>query len=473
MIEDFFYPFKRFYDKAPQPIANLMGTVYNCIPLSLRYGPTYNYYKQLLKESSYWNDEMKERFILKNLKKTFINAYEHTNYYKNLFDSIGFNPYNFNDVKSITDIPFSDKLIIRENKSSLINNSIPKSRLIYTTTGGTTGVPVEVYLQKGVERSREFAFMMNQWSRVGYKFGDRIVRIRGNVINPKKPDILYKYEPIKNRLLLSTYHLSDKTFAFFIQKINEFKPKFIHTYPSAIMPLSKYILKNNVKIISPTAIFCSSEQFYPGQREIIEESFKTRIYSWYGHTENTTLAGECEYNHDYHVFFEYGYLELVDENGKIITEANIKGEIVGTSFEMKGFPIIRYRTGDFAEYSDNECTCGRNYKLIKNVQGRWTQEQIITKALSGISMTALNMHTNIFDNVVQYQFFQDEIGKVQLKILRGLDFSKKDEINIYKSFKEKFKDLVDLKIIYVEKIENTLIGKQRFLVQKLDTSLIQ
>ena len=104
---------------------------------------------------------------------------------------------------------------------------------------------------------------------------------------------------------------------------------------------------------------------------------------------------------------------------------------------------------------------------MKNVKGRWLQENLITKMHSKISMTALNMHSNIFDNVIQYQFYQNEVGKVQLRIIRGITYSEQDEKNILNSFQEKLKNLIDLDIVYVDSIQRTQRGKHKFLIQKL------
>ena len=75
------------------------------------------------------------------------------------------------------------------------------------------------------------------------------------------------------------------------------------------------------------------------------------------------LAGECECSKNYHIFFEYGYFELVDENGNVIEDANKQGEIVVTSFEMTAMPLIRYKTGDFAEYVAGKCDVPYEVKL--------------------------------------------------------------------------------------------------------------
>ena len=147
-----------------------------------------------------------------------------------------------------------------------------------------------------------------------------------------------------------SFDLHEDNFSRFFKALKDFKPKYIHAYPSSAIIFGKFLSKHNLKLESVKGVLCGSEQIYSGQRKIIEDAFNAKIYSWYGHSEGATIAGECEINYDYHLAFEYGYTELIDKNGNIISEPNKRGEIVGTSFEMKGFPIIRYRTGDFAEY---------------------------------------------------------------------------------------------------------------------------
>jgi len=471
-MEDKLYGKLGLYKSLPQPLRNIIGYAYRAVPLSVRYGKTYTYYKNLLQHSPYWNDDKKVDFVFRKLKETLISAYENTEFYKKQFDLVGFDPYTFEEMKQFRKIPLIDKLDLRKNKQEIKNRSVPEKDLLYVTTGGTTGIPVELYYVKGNERSREFVFMTEQWKRIGYKTGDKIAVIRGTVVDEKGNKTLFKYEPVKNRLFLSTFDLYEKNFGIFVEKLHKFKPKFIHTYPSAIAVFAKYVKQNNIEFPSLQGIFCSSEQFFEGQRELIESAFKTKIYSWYGHSEYATLAGECEVNTDYHVFFEYGYTELINEKGNVITEPGVQGEIVGTSFEMKGYPIIRYKTGDFAEWVEGKCSCGRNYQLMRNVQGRWHQEMIVTKLASTISLTALNMHTDLFDHVIQYQFHQKEKGKVKLKIIKSDRFTAKDEEKILKSFNMKFKNLVDFSVEYVVEIPRTQRGKHRFLIQELDLKQI-
>ena len=96
-LEDKIHSLIKHYYASPPFVRKLAGKIYKYIPLSMRYGKKYNYYKKLLKQSQYWDDDQKNKYILENLQDTLINAYSNTFYYKNLFDSINFNPNQLKD----------------------------------------------------------------------------------------------------------------------------------------------------------------------------------------------------------------------------------------------------------------------------------------------------------------------------------------------------------------------------------------
>ncbi len=469
-MEDKLYKFLKYYNSSPQFVKLVLGKLFGAIPLSIRYGQTYEKYAELLKKSQWWSKEEHEKYQLGKIKAIIKHAYHNVAYYRKIFDEIGLKPEDICSFSDFQGIPLLNRDDVINNKHELLASNYANSKLIYVTTGGTTGKPIGMYYRKGIERSRELAFMTCQWARVGYKIGDSLVTIRGNVIPNYllSKGIFWEYEPIKKRLILSVYHMTDENMPLYIKQIRDFKPKFIHTYPSAVTMLAIFMKENAIDPFpSVKALLCSSEAFYPGQRELIENVFQCRIYSWYGHGEMTTLAGECEYSKEYHIFPEYGFTELVDNDGKVIAREEKIGEIIGTGFENWAMPFIRYRTGDFAEYSDRECECGRKYKLFKRVEGRWLQEMIVTQKGNLIPITALNMHSDVFDNVKQFQFYQDREGEVLFKIIPTSSFSERDIANIKRELTRKLAKDIKLEIQLVDEIARTQRGKYRFLIQKL------
>lgn len=164
---------------------------------------------------------------------------------------------------------------------------------------------------------------------------------------------------------------------------------------------------------------------------------------------------------------QYGLTELVDSEGNEINQEDQTGEIIATGFYNFAMPFIRYRTMDLATHTNQKSPDGFNFRLFKRIEGR-IQELIVTSTGRLISMTAINMHDETFDNVRQFQFYQDTPGKLILKILPNQKFSEKDLQRIYNNLKFKLGDDTSLEIKIVDSIPRTKSGKLRFLEQKLE-----
>jgi phenylacetate-CoA ligase len=130
-------------------------------------------------------------------------------------------------------------------------------------------------------------------------------------------------------------------------------------------------------------------------------------------------------------------------------------------------PLIRYRTDDWALVGAARCICGKPYKLIKETRGRWHQEMLIGRMDNLISVTALNVHTNVFDRVQQIQFYQCERGKVELRIKRRRDYCERDSLNILDALNEKMGDTVEISLSFVDEIPLSPRGKARLVIQEL------
>ncbi|MCK9277413.1 MAG: phenylacetate--CoA ligase family protein, partial [Methanoculleus sp.] len=129
-------------------------------------------------------------------------------------------------------------------------------------------------------------------------------------------------------------------------------------------------------------------------------------------------------------------------------------------------PLIRYRTMDLAVLGKSPCTCGRNYPLLERVEGR-VQDFIVTskgELLSGITM---NIDTDAFDNVKQFQFYQERVGEVILNIVKKPAFSDLDADYLRREVGRSCGDDVTITIRYVDNIPLTARGKYRYFVQNM------
>ncbi len=428
---------------------------------SVTYKKTYN----LLKKSQWWTAEQLEEYQLEQLSKLLSHAYANVPYYTRVFDERGLKPKDIQDLKDLKQLPFLTRDIVRANLKDLCAKNYSSTQFQRVTTGGSSGTPLELYLEYGVTDAKEWAFMKTQWDRVGYKFRDKCAIFRGYKV-PVSANTFWKPHLFGRWLVFSSFHINKHNLLSYVQKLNDYNPKFIQAYPSSISLLAKYIEENDVhNLLNVKAILCGSENLFPMQRRLLEETFNTRVYSWYGLTEKVVLAGECEVSNCYHIFPEYGITELVDKNG-----INIKfgtGEIVGTGFNNYAMPLIRYKMGDVGVLSNEKCKCGREYPLLERIEGR-SQDFIVTKNNSKISLTALifGQHFNAFSRIKELQLVQKKEGQLIFKIVKTNTFTVEDEKEILNKVLDISNYELDIIFSYVEFISKTESGKHRFLIKK-------
>ncbi|MDG3547076.1 phenylacetate--CoA ligase family protein [Methanobacterium formicicum] len=431
----------------------------NIIPINYRLGgknfiQTYKF----LQKSEMWDEEQIKKFQEKQLKKLLEHAKNHVPYYKDV--KLVNDPF-----RSLENFPIIEKEIIQEDMKKFVSDNIPRNKAYYVSTGGTSGNQLDLYLDNSTY-AKEWAFVMNAWKRVGFKPGDKLISFRGVEFKKSDKGIFWHHNPIYCMLEMSPFHLSDENLLNYIKKIKKFGPKFIHGYPSAISILADYLERKNEQIPGIRAILAVSENIYPWQRDKIEKTFNARLFSFYGQSERVIFASECEKNDQYHVYPEYGFTEIVDKNN-VHTDKN--GGLVGTSFLNYYMPFIRYKTGDHAQFDIDKCVCGRNHRIIKNLIGRWNQEMVIGKDNSLISVTALNLHSNILKNIHKYQFYQDTEGVLIVRIISKEKFDATNPEKIKESLNKKTGSNLDILIEEVETIPLTKRGKHQMLIQKIKT----
>ncbi len=304
---------------------------------------------------------------------------------------------------------------------------------------------------------------------------------RGRVVRPDRHNLHHEYDPILRHHYYSSFHMSDESMGRYLQHIATIGRCFLHVYPSTVAALARFILRTRASVPSNIrGIIAESEIVYPEQQQMVEEVFRCRLFSGYGHSEKLglfsgyghseklVLAAGCEESDDYHVWPTYGYFELLDEEGNPVTTPGQRGEIAGTGFINTVMPFIRYRTGDWATYVGDRCeACGREHIIIRDIRGHRTQEVLIAADGSEIPWTALNMHDDTFLHVRQFQFAQEVPGKAILRIVPARGFDEKEAGRICRNLGRKLAGGLVLRIEFVDTISLSPRGKAIYVDQRI------
>jgi len=458
---------KNLWEAMPLVLKNIVGLTLSRLPLEYLIGRQFRNTTELIISADKWTKFEVDAYHFEQLKKQVNNAYNKCPAYKKLYDAADIDISTFNTLSDFKKIPLINKAFINDNIDELLLVNKNNSDVDYVTTGGTSGVPLSFYIN-GSRSQIEYAYLVDGWRKMGFKLGNVKAVLRGRVTETKGC-VHQSYDPIFNEYYYSNFHMSNDDMRHYISHIKTLKNCFLHVYPSSIYQLARFAKKENISFYNIKAILSESENVYPEQRKFVESVFNCRYYSSYGHSEKLIAAGECEHTNDYHVWPTYGYLELLDENGDIITKKGQIGEIVGTGFINTVMPFIRYRTGDFAEYVGHFCDkCKRNNLIIKDIRGHRVQEYLVAKDHSLISWTAVNMHDDTFDNVLQYQFYQDTPGVAIIKIRVNDKFPTLNKDKIINNISEKLKNRIEVSIEEVDTIPLTDRGKSIFVDQHID-----
>jgi phenylacetate-CoA ligase len=430
-----------------------------------RFRRTVSEWHDFLENSEHWSREGLHAYAIAQLRDLLTHAYQHVPYYRAVFDDLGGRPEDIRRPEDLRSLPMLSKRELQNQQEALLASNVRPRDRVYSTTGGSTGEPVGFFHDRDTS-AKEWAFMMTQWGRAGYREGDRAAILRGTVVRGER---LFERAPFQNALIMSSYHLTEDRLPHYLATLRQFRPRFLRAYPSAATIVARFMReREEPPVRGLEAVLCGSENLYDWQRREIEEAFGCRVFSWYGQSERVCLAGECEHDTRLHIFPQYGITELIDERGNPVEEPGRLGEIVATGFLNRAMPLIRYRTADVASFAQGTCeACGRLYELFERVEGR-LQEFIVSRSGRYISMTAINMHSPVFDNVHQFRFRQSVPGEVVLSILPKAAYTPAtDEPRIRSELAPKLGSDLDLELEVVTEIPNTSGGKFRFLDQEL------
>lgn len=259
----------------------------------------------------------------------------------------------------------------------------------------------------------------------------------------------------------------------YIQILYKMGPTYIQAFPSALYPLARWLDKHPEKSISERikGVFLYSENVYSYQMELFRKVFSCPVLIHYGHSERVLMAASMPNDERYFFWPQYGYVELVDEQGHSITRPNVLGEIVGTSFDNRVMSFIRYRTGDMAMWSDMpDHPELPGYKAVERIEGR-LQEFVVCRDRRLVSICTLGAaHFEDLALVESIQYEQKVAGHFIIKVVTTEPLNADAKVRIKKAVEEKTQGGCTSEILEVTDIPRTKRGKHVMLIQHLDVS---
>lgn len=113
---------------------------------------------------------------------------------------------------------------------------------------------------------------------------------------------------------------------------------------------------------------CVGGKLSGGVREQLEAGFGAIVRQVYGNARIGCLGYECYHKCGLH-YSDNVIIEIVDPDTGQQLKVGEKGEVVVTVLD-EADPLIRFRTGDAAFYTDEPCACGRTSRRLMDLSSR-------------------------------------------------------------------------------------------------------
>lgn len=426
-------------------------------PLTLIKGEPIAFLMNYYRRSQWISQEKIDEMQLNAFKKIIQHANSTSEFYRELYKSHG---VLVDDIKSLNDI----KYIPTVSKADLIQNletMSTNSRNLFSsskTTGGSTGQPVKLY-KNSLALAKERCATARAYEWAGIAIGDPQLRFWGVPHSKKARRLALFTDIIANRKRVSAFDLTEESLFRYFEECKVFKPKYIYGYVSVIEQFAKFIINNNLRPTpSIKAVITTAEILNSNARETIQEAFKVKVFNEYGCGEVGSIAHECEVG-NMHIMADNLYLEVEQ------AEKN-SGEIIVTDFFNRATPLIRYRLGDFATLSDENCSCGRTLPIIDSIHGRAYDmlEMPSGKKMHPESIIyvfeQLQKDTNAFK---QFQVIQNSISDIEIKIIANCNWSDAVSKKLLNELKSNIDLYVNFRIELVTNLPRERSGKMRLV----------
>jgi phenylacetate-CoA ligase len=413
-----------------------------------------------LRFNEYLTEEQFRSIQLQKLRKIVNVAGMSVPWYRNVFKKIGFDcnaPFSFEEYANL---PFLEKTEVIKNYEQFLPDRNNRNISVKSQSSGTTGMSLYV-LRDRTAIGGEWAFAQRQFRWAGIPSNGRMALLRDDEVVPmeRRKQPYWRYAWMNNELWLSSFHLSEKTAGAYLEELKKFKPEGVFSYPSTIYWLSVFVRKAglNARLPSLKGIVVSSEMLYEFQAKSIQEVFQVPIFDWYGSAERVNFIGTCEKG-SRHLFPDYGYEEYIalrDEPDQL--------ELVGTGFLNTAMPLLRYRSGDLVVRSNNACSCGRCFPVIKKIYGR-NNDSIITP--DGRRITVLEIFNNI-SSIEQIQIVQESKTKIVINVVPKRSFNVLDKKEILVNLHKILGFEMEFNFKIIDRIPGGPHGKFRMIVSKI------
>ena len=178
-----------------------------------------------------------------------------------------------------------------------------------------------------------------------------------------------------------------------IRALNDFGPRLLVGYPSALRSLAEAQLAGALTI-SPQTVMAASEVLTRSAAQFMTEAWGVAPYDVYAATETAGIASPCTFR-TRHLYEDLLVVEPVDDAGRPVAPGAAGARLWVSVLSSRALPLIRYEMSDCVALGGRGCPCGRPFRAVEAIEGR-AEDVLAMAAPAGTAP----IHPNVFHDVL-------------------------------------------------------------------------
>jgi phenylacetate-CoA ligase len=358
-----------------------------------------------LEQSQWYPAERIREVQLRRVQELVRHAAASVPFYRDRFCSIGLEPGDVTSLDVYATIPPLTRQDVRAHRAALVAEGW-SDRVEENATGGSSGEPIRFAVDRTESWSRAaMAIRHNRWA--GWSIGDRAGFVWG------APRDLASTGGLKDRVaeaclapvhLLNAFEITPESVRGFLGRLRRRRAEVLFGYAGSLAEVARVAQAEGERVPSLRTVVSSAEALTPARRRIIEEWSGCPVHDRYGARETGLIASECEERNGLHVAWEDVLVEL--EPAGLGTS-----RVLVTKLNSYGMPFLRYDIGDFAQWREGECPCGRQAPRLAMEGCRDTDFLVSADGarVSGSALTLIVRDLPALGTVQLHQATRDEV----------------------------------------------------------------
>ena len=333
-----------------------------------------------------------EALQLERLKNTVEHCMDSAFYRKRFADN-GLKPSDIRTLDDLQKIPFTTKQDLRDTYPFGIASSPLSDCIRLHSSSGTTGNPTVI-----LHTRRDIEQWANAVARCLWMVGCRPEDVFQNTSGYGMFTGGLGFQYGAERLGMLTVPAAAGNTLRQLKFFTDFGTTVVHAIPSYAARIYEVMCEKGIDPHRDTklrTLVIGAEPHSEDTRKRIEKMLGVKAYNSFGMSEmmGPGVAFECREQNGMHIWEDYFIVEIVDPNTLEPVPDGEVGELVLTTINREGMPLLRYRTRDLTRILPGDCPCGRVHKRLDRMKGR-SDDMIILKGVNifPIQIETILMH---------------------------------------------------------------------------------